>query len=102
MFDNTYSIRIGDEIVTRCLKIFISPKFGVPSFSYLVTCRICFVSVYSKTAHYSAREGRDKNASAKVSAQIRDAEYFEHPVDTFNIFSCVFHRFEGRSVELLA
>jgi len=82
--------------------VFISPKFGVPNFSYLVTCRIRFVSVYSKTAHYFAREGRDKNVSAKVSAQIQDAEYFEHAVDTFKIFSCIFHRSEGRSLELLA
>ena len=58
--------------------------------------------MYSKAAHYFAREGRYKNASAKVSAQIQDAEYFEHPVDKFNIFSCIFHRFEGRSLELLA
>ena len=58
--------------------------------------------MFSKTAHYFAREGRDKNFSAKVSAQIQDSEYLEHAVDTFNIFSCIFHRFEGRSLELLA
>lgn len=58
--------------------------------------------MYNKTAHYFACEGRDKNVSAKVSAQIQDAEYFEHAVDTFNIFSCIFYRVEGRSLELLA
>jgi len=90
------------KLFTRCLRVSICPKFGVPSSSYLVTCRICFVNVYSKTAHYFACEGRDKNVSAKVSAQIQDAQYSEHAVDTFNIFSCVFHRFEGRSLEFLA
>lgn len=58
--------------------------------------------MYSKIAHYFSREERDKNVPAKVSAQIQDAEYFEHAVDIFNIFSCIFHRFEGRSLELLA
>jgi hypothetical protein len=55
-----------------------------------------------KTALYFAREGRDKNVSTKFSAQIQDLENFEHAVHTFNIFSCIFHRFEGRSSELLA
>jgi len=41
------------------------------------------------------------DVSAKVSVQIQDAEYFEHAVDTFNFFSCIFRRFEGRSLELL-
>lgn len=58
--------------------------------------------MYSKIAHYFARVGRDKNVSARVGAQIQDAEYFEHAVDTFTIFFCIFHRFEGRSLELLA
>ena len=55
-----------------------------------------------KLLNFYAREGRDKNVSAKVSVQIQDAEYFEHAEDTFTIFSCIFHRFEGRSLELLA
>lgn len=58
--------------------------------------------MYSKTAHYFARGGRDKNVSSKVSTEIQDAAYFEHAVDTFNICSSIFNRSEGRSLELLA